>query len=116
LFSCHFNEVDRVGSNEKSQQYVISSIHESKGLEYDTVILLNALDNTYFFDGPQYEARCKLFVGASRARQNLFIFEHHYHFTNGLLRMKICSIVLISSVRVKSLDLWKEIVEITFED
>lgn len=99
-FSCHFNEIDRISSENKSQQYVISSIHESKGLEYDTVILLNALDNTYFFDcsGSSqqkdlsnsnitgYEARCKLFVGASRARQNLFIFEHHYHFTNGSIK------------------------------
>lgn len=85
-FSCHFNEVDRERLCEKSQQYVISSIHDSKGLEYDTVILLNALDTPYLFDVPKYEARCKLFVGVSRARQNLFIFEHHYHYTTGSIK------------------------------
>lgn len=67
-------------------QYVISSIHQAKGLEYDTVILLNAIDGKYLFDVPTFEAQCKLFVATSRAKQNLFIFEHDYHFSNGSIK------------------------------
>lgn len=70
----------------KNSKYVISSVHASKGLEYDSVILLNAIDNPYFFDYPTYEAQCKLFVACSRPRQNLDIFEHNYHFTNGSIK------------------------------
>ena len=70
----------------KESKYLISSIHEVKGLEYDTVILLNAIDNEYFFDVPTYEAQCKLFVACSRARQNLVVFENNYHFSNGSIK------------------------------
>lgn len=67
----------------QDSKYIISSIHASKGLEYDTVIMLNVIDNKYFFDAPSYEAQCKLFVASSRAKQNLILFENSYHFTNG---------------------------------
>ena len=48
--------------------------------------MLNTIDNKYFFDVPSFEAQCKLFVACSRARQNLIVFEHNYHFTNGSIR------------------------------
>lgn len=89
LDKCHINFDCRANSDinhRKESKYIISSIHESKGLEYDTVILLNAIDNKYFFDYPSYEAQCKLFVACSRARQNLIIFEHNYHFSNGSIK------------------------------
>lgn len=70
----------------KESKYIISSVHASKGLEYDTVILLNAIDNKYYFDCPTHEAQCKLFVACSRPRQNLILFEHNYHFTNGSIK------------------------------
>ena len=82
MFDCYFNDLDRVEKTIESR-YLMSSIHEVKGLEYDTVILLNAIDNKYFFDVPTYEAQCKLFVACSRARQNLYVFEHQYFFMNG---------------------------------
>ena len=81
-FDCYFNDLDRVEKTIESG-YLMSSIHEVKGLEYDTVILLNAIDNKYFFDVPTYEAQCKFFVACSRPRQNLYIFEHQYFFMNG---------------------------------
>lgn len=82
IFDCT-NEENYMG---KVSKYLISSIHQVKGLEFDTVILLNALDGKYFFDYPTYDAQCKLFVACSRARNNLFIFEHHYHYCNGSIK------------------------------
>jgi hypothetical protein len=73
-------------NSDKESKYIISSVHASKGLEYDTVILLNAIDNKYFFDYPTYEAQCKFFVACSRTKQNLFLFEHNYHFSNGSIK------------------------------
>jgi hypothetical protein len=90
-FDCAFEsslpeENSRGENKRKESKYIISSIHASKGLEYDTVIVLNVIDNKYFFDAPTYEARCKLFVASSRARQNLILFENNYHFTNGSIK------------------------------
>ena len=47
----------------------ILTIHKSKGLEFDSVIIL-AVDNEIFF-GDQDANRCAFFVGVSRAKRRL---------------------------------------------
>ena len=69
-FAGEREERDRRASN------VITSIHGVKGQEYDTVIFLNCVDSEFFIDSLQPEGLSKLFVGWSRARQNLYLFEH----------------------------------------
>lgn len=49
----------------------ILTIHKSKGLEFDTVIMM-AIENEIFF-GNQDENRCAFFVGVSRAKRNLIL-------------------------------------------
>ncbi len=47
------------------------TIHKSKGLEFDSVIIM-AVENEIFF-GDQDENRCTYFVGVSRAKRRLFL-------------------------------------------
>ncbi|KFF32092.1 DNA helicase UvrD [Pseudomonas plecoglossicida] len=49
----------------------ILTIHKSKGLEFDSVIIL-AVENEIFF-GDQDENRCAYFVGVSRAKKRLIL-------------------------------------------
>ncbi|HAU4875367.1 ATP-dependent helicase [Aeromonas hydrophila] len=49
----------------------ILTIHKSKGLEFDSVIIL-AVENEIFF-GNQDENRCAYFVGVSRAKKRLIL-------------------------------------------
>jgi superfamily I DNA/RNA helicase len=49
----------------------ILTIHKSKGLEFDSVIIL-AVENEIFF-GNQDENRCTFFVGVSRAKRRLIL-------------------------------------------
>ena len=49
----------------------ILTIHKSKGLEFDSVIML-AVENEIFW-GDQGENRCAFFVGVSRAKQRLVL-------------------------------------------
>lgn len=49
----------------------ILTIHKSKGLEFDSVIIM-AVDNEIFF-GDQDENRCAYFVGVSRAKRRLVL-------------------------------------------
>lgn len=49
----------------------ILTIHKSKGLEFDSVIIL-AVENEIFF-GNQAENRCAFFVGVSRAKRRLVL-------------------------------------------
>jgi hypothetical protein len=93
LNDVHSNIYDKCGisfkfaeDNVKDSNYVITSVHGSKGLEYDTVILLNTIDNKYYYNFPSIEAQCKFFVACSRAKQNLILFEHNYHYSNGSLK------------------------------
>ncbi|RUR31162.1 UvrD-helicase domain-containing protein [Vreelandella nanhaiensis] len=54
----------------------ILTIHKSKGLEFDSVIIM-AVENEIFF-GNQAENRCAYFVGVSRAKKRL-ILTHADH-------------------------------------
>jgi superfamily I DNA/RNA helicase len=49
----------------------ILTIHKSKGLEFDSVIIM-AIENEIFF-GNQDENRCAFFVGVSRAKKRLIL-------------------------------------------
>lgn len=49
----------------------ILTIHKSKGLEFDSVIIM-AVENETFF-GDQNENRCAFFVGVSRAKKRLIL-------------------------------------------
>lgn len=49
----------------------ILTIHKSKGLEFDSVIIM-AIENEIFF-GDQNENRCAFFVGVSRAKRRLVL-------------------------------------------
>ncbi len=49
----------------------ILTIHKSKGLEFDSVIIM-AVENEIFF-GDQVENRCAYFVGVSRAKRRLVL-------------------------------------------
>lgn len=49
----------------------ILTIHKSKGLEFDSVIIM-AVENEIFF-GDQDENRCAYFVGVSRAKRRLIL-------------------------------------------
>jgi superfamily I DNA/RNA helicase len=53
----------------------ILTIHKSKGLEFDSVIIM-AVENEIFF-GDQDENRCAFFVGVSRAKRRL-VLTHAY--------------------------------------
>lgn len=60
----------------------ILTIHKSKGLEFDTVILL-AVENETFF-GDQDANRCAFFVGVSRAKRRLCLtYAEHRERPNG---------------------------------
>lgn len=47
------------------------TIHKSKGLEFDTVIIM-AVEQEIFF-GNMHESRCAFFVGISRAKRRLLL-------------------------------------------
>ncbi|MEQ9924632.1 3'-5' exonuclease [Pectobacterium brasiliense] len=49
----------------------ILTIHKSKGLEFDSVIIM-AVENEIFF-GNEDENRCAFFVGVSRAKKRLVL-------------------------------------------
>ncbi len=55
----------------EDQAVRILTIHKSKGLEFDSVILM-AIENETFFDGPDAN-RCAFFVGVSRAKRRLVL-------------------------------------------
>lgn len=53
------------------QSVRILTIHKSKGLEFDSVIIMAVEDQTFF--GNQDENRCAYFVGVSRAKNRLVL-------------------------------------------
>lgn len=73
---------------EKDSDFILSTIHSSKGLEYDTVYLVDVFDSMFpevvvsnvKKANPQdlsiYEEERRLFyVGATRAKENLYLFR-----------------------------------------
>ncbi len=73
---------DRAGTPRLDEDYlVLSTIHSAKGMEWDTVYLLNFVDGTFpseFATGkPELieEERRLLYVGVTRARNDLLLIE-----------------------------------------
>lgn len=60
-----------LGRFSDDQAVRILTIHKSKGLEFDSVIIM-AVENEIFF-GDQDENRCAYFVGVSRAKKRLIL-------------------------------------------
>ena len=81
-------EIFREKINDQKNHFILSTIHGSKGLEYDTVYLIDILDGIFPEEVPKetgrikqeevesYEEERRLFyVGITRARQNLYLFR-----------------------------------------
>ncbi len=61
----------------QSSQFILSTIHSSKGLEYDRVILMDVIDNIlpkHGEDVDEEEERRLFYVGMTRARDELMAF------------------------------------------
>ncbi|MBO5665836.1 MAG: ATP-dependent helicase [Firmicutes bacterium] len=72
-----------VGSTDKNSQLILSTIHSSKGLEYDRVVLLDVVDGVFPKTEPiqtpealaaMEEERRLFYVAMTRARQELSVF------------------------------------------
>ena len=75
-----FKEADICGSSSLDDKVFVSTIHKAKGLEFDNVIVFDAVDgripNFYDLNDPmmiEEDAR-KLYVALSRVRQCLFVY------------------------------------------
>jgi superfamily I DNA/RNA helicase len=54
------------------QSIRILTVHKSKGLEFDSVIMLGVEDQAYW-GNDTHETRCTFFVGVSRAKRRLVV-------------------------------------------
>ncbi len=61
-----------LGQLSDDQSIRILTVHKSKGLEFDTVVLLGVENQAYFGKDP-HEVRCTFFVGVSRAERRLVV-------------------------------------------
>ncbi len=74
-----FKEADLCGSSTIKDRLFVSTIHKAKGLEFDNVIVFDAVDgripNFYNINNPQLlaEDARKLYVAMSRAKHRLFV-------------------------------------------
>ena len=68
-----------VSNSHKNTNIILSTIHSSKGLEYDNVYLLDVYDGVLPSDNPsknEYQEERRLFyVGMTRAKKNLNLFN-----------------------------------------
>ncbi len=71
LLKIESNLPQALGRFTDDQAVRILTIHKSKGLEFDSVIIM-AVENEIFF-GNQDENRCAFFVGVSRAKRRLIL-------------------------------------------
>ncbi len=55
------------------------TIHKSKGLEFDTVVILGVEEQTFW--GKEVEERSAFFVGISRAKRRLWLTAVEYRET-----------------------------------
>lgn len=81
-------EIIQTKENQEEALFILSTIHGSKGLEYDNVYLIDVQDGIFPEEVPRdlkkigkeelevYEEERRLFyVGVTRARQNLYLFR-----------------------------------------
>lgn len=71
LLQIDSNLVNALERFSDDQTIRILTIHKSKGLEFDSVILLGVEDQTFW--GKADEERCSFFVGVSRAKRRLIM-------------------------------------------
>ena len=75
-----FKEADLCGSNTMEEKVFVSTIHKAKGLEFDNVIVFDAVDgripNYYNENDPKLmeEDARKLYVALSRSKQRIFVY------------------------------------------
>ena len=71
-------EADLCGSSSITDRVFISTVHKAKGLEFDNVIVFDAVDGKYPSTyGDENEEARKFYVAISRARQRLVITYCH---------------------------------------
>ncbi len=80
---CTLKEAD-LCSNSLEEQFIISTVHKAKGLEFDTVIVYRAIDGNYpgsrsWTETQIQEDARRLFVALSRSRKRLCITTDEHH-------------------------------------
>ena len=71
LLNIEPNLVKALARFSDDQAVRILTIHKSKGLEFDSVIILGVENETFW--GKEAEERCAFFVGVSRAKRRLVL-------------------------------------------
>ena len=75
-----FKEADLCGSNTMEDKVFVSTIHKAKGLEFDNVIVFDAVDGripNYYNENDQRlmeEDARKFYVALSRSKQRIFVY------------------------------------------
>jgi len=94
---CTMKEADLCGSASMTERVFVSTVHKAKGLEFDNVIVYDAVDgkypSVYAKDRSQFdeEAR-KFYVAISRARRRLIVTYCHNSISRwGVIHAKVPS-------------------------
>jgi DNA helicase-2/ATP-dependent DNA helicase PcrA len=110
-------EIFQNRNNNNKSQFVLSTIHGSKGLEYDNVYLIDVLDGIFPDEVPaninraddktieEYEEERRIFyVGVTRAKNNLYLFKtsESSTFTDQLLNRKLNKISIKENTAIKT--------------
>ena len=79
---CTLKEADLCGSASMTERVFVSTVHKAKGLEFDTVVVYDAIDGKYpspfaSDDAKRGEEARKFYVAMSRARRRLIITYCH---------------------------------------
>ena len=80
---CTSKESDMCGGS-LQEQYIISTVHKAKGLEFDTVLVYRAIDGSYpgshsWTEKQIQEDARRLFVALSRSKKHLCIVYDDYY-------------------------------------
>lgn len=79
-----FNIYDGDEKYDNTDKHIITTVHKSKGREYDIVLLVNAFDHKNFFNYPNLEALTCFYVAVSRSIKELYLFENLFHLNSSL--------------------------------
>ena len=79
---CTLKEADLCGSSSMTERVFVSTVHKAKGLEFDTVVVYDAVDGKYPSPYASYEAKAgeearKFYVAITRARRRLIVTYCH---------------------------------------
>jgi len=84
------SQVDSVAAPDDDEKLTLSTIHSAKGLEWDTVFLISAVDGYLpSFKSLNYlnqieEERRLMYVALTRAKERLFIIQPHLEHNSGM--------------------------------